>query len=247
MIGVSGKRPRPGTGQHSASLWLAPHLERARAVQRPFIVRIGDFRLLGGSVCGCTTCRPPLVFSAGGECCCQLVIGWDCGLHRRRQHVVARDADRKVATSRYCDTVQWIADVVVPLIVGLLAAFGATWYSNKKNAERLERDADDRAANAIRTYIRALRETSDYLEAQASTYDDWDATADVISHGGKEAVRAAYDVASPHFHRLDVREEDGNPLRNEFPGYGAHPIEGAGNFHVRAEQIQSILARGLKH
>jgi type II secretory pathway pseudopilin PulG len=142
--------------------------------------------------------------------------------------------------------VQWITDVAVPIVLGLLAAFGATWYSNKKNAQRLEREADDRAAGAVRAYIRALRDTSDYLEARALAHGDWDPTEDVISHGGQDAVRDTFTAAVPFFHRLQVRDEDKNPLRNEFPNYGEHPMEGSGNFHDRAKQIQAVLDRGLK-
>jgi hypothetical protein len=142
--------------------------------------------------------------------------------------------------------VQWITDVTIPLILGLLAAFGATWYSNKKNAERIGREADDRAAGAVRSYIRALRDTSDYLEASGMAYGDWDPTKDVINHGGQVAVRDAFNAAAPYFHRLDVRSEDHNPLRNEFPDYGSHAMHGAGSFHDRADQIQKVLDRGLK-
>lgn len=131
-------------------------------------------------------------------------------------------------------------------MLGLLAAFGATWYSNKKNAQRLKRDADDRVIDAVRSYIRALRDTSDYLEARALAHADWDPTNEVINHGGTEAVRAAFNAAAPFFHRLQVRNEDKNPLRNEFPDYGKHPMEGAGSFHDRANQIQTVLDRGLK-
>jgi hypothetical protein len=142
--------------------------------------------------------------------------------------------------------VEWITDVAVPIVLGLLAAFGATWYSNKRSAERLQREADDRAADAVRAYIRALRDTSDYLEARAMRYGDWDPTKDVINHGGQQAVRDAFTAAAPHFHRLDVRTEDKNPLRNEFPDYGEHPMDGATSFHERANQIQTVLDRGLK-
>ncbi|WP_105035892.1 hypothetical protein [Cryobacterium aureum] len=141
---------------------------------------------------------------------------------------------------------QLITDVAVPIILGLLAAFGATWYSNKKNAERLEREADDQAAATIRLYIRVLDETSDYLEAQALKYGDWDPRKDIINQGGKDAVRDAFNAAAPYFHRLDVRDDDKNPLRNEFPDYGAHPMDGAESFNARAKQIQSVLDRGLK-
>lgn len=141
---------------------------------------------------------------------------------------------------------EWITGVAVPLLLGLLAAFGATWYSNKKSAQRLKREADENAANAVRAYIRSLRDTSDYLEAQAMAYGDWDPTKDLINHGGQTAVRDAYTAAARYFHRLDVRSEDKNPLRNEFPDYGQHPMDGAGSFHERANQIQAILDRGLK-
>lgn len=141
---------------------------------------------------------------------------------------------------------QWITDVAVPVVLGLLAAFGATWYSNRKNAERLERENDERAENAIRLYIRVLRETSDYLEARAMAYGDWDPAKDVINHGGQDAVRDAFNAAAPYFHRLDVRSVDRNPLRNEFPDYGDHPMDGAGSFHRRANEIQTVLDRGLK-
>ncbi|MGJ8720856.1 MAG: hypothetical protein ACSHW9_03320 [Salinibacterium amurskyense] len=141
---------------------------------------------------------------------------------------------------------QWITDVAVPIVLGLLAAFGATWFSNNKNEKRLEREANDRATDAIRSYIRALRDTSDYLEARANTYEDWDPTKDVINHGGADAVRTAFNAAAPHFHRLDVRKEDNNPLRNEFPAYGEHPMIGAENFHTRANEVQTVLDRGLK-
>jgi hypothetical protein len=143
--------------------------------------------------------------------------------------------------------VQWITDVAVPIVLGLLAAFGATWYSNKKNAERLERDADDQAATVIRSYIRVLHETSDYLEARALKFGDWDPTKEIISHGGRDAVRNAFNAAAPYFHRLDVRPGDKNPLRNEFPDFGADPMDGAESFHARAKEIQTVLDRGLKH
>jgi hypothetical protein len=55
--------------------------------------------------------------------------------------------------------VQWITDAAIPIALGLVSAFGATWYSNRKNAEKLERQANDRAADAIRAYIRVLHET----------------------------------------------------------------------------------------
>lgn len=141
---------------------------------------------------------------------------------------------------------QWITGVAIPIVLGLLAAFGATWYSNKKNAERIKREADDRAADAVRSYIRVLRDTSDYLEARAMTYGNWDATKDIINHGGEVAVRDAFNAAAPYFHRLDVRNEDKNPLRNEYPNYGRDPMDGAGSFHERASQIQKVLDRGLK-
>jgi hypothetical protein len=142
--------------------------------------------------------------------------------------------------------VEWITGVAVPLVLGLLAAFGATWYSNKRNAERLEREADDRAADAVRSYIRALRDTSDYLEARAMAYGDWDPTRDVINHGGQAVVREAFNAAAPYFHRLEVRSEDKNPMRNEFPDFGEHPMHGSESFHDRARQIQTVLDRGLK-
>jgi len=139
----------------------------------------------------------------------------------------------------------WITGVVVPIVLGLVAAFGATWYSNKMAAQRAQREADDRAADAVRAYIRALRETSDYLEARGLRYQDWDPTKDVINHGGQEAVRAAYNAAAPYFHRLQVRDDDKKPLRNEFPDHGAHPMEGATAFHERAAKVQAVLDRGL--
>jgi len=142
--------------------------------------------------------------------------------------------------------VEWITDVAVPVVLGLLAAFGATWYSNKKSGERAEHEADDRAGDAVRAYIRALRETSDYLEASAMAYGDWDPRRDLINHGGNSAVRTAFNAAAPYFYRLDVREEDRSPLRNEFPDYGDHSMEGAESFQQRADQIQTVLDRGLK-
>ena len=77
-------------------------------------------------------------------------------------------------------------------------------------------------------------------------YGDWDPAKDVINHGGQGAVRDAFNAAAPYFHRLDVRNEDKNPLRNEFPDYGSHSMEGAESFHDRAKQIQTVLERGLK-
>lgn len=77
-------------------------------------------------------------------------------------------------------------------------------------------------------------------------YGDWDPTKDVINPGGLDAVRDAYNAATPHFHRLRVQPEDKSPLRNEFPDFGHHPMEGAGNFHERAEQVQAVLDRGLR-
>jgi hypothetical protein len=142
--------------------------------------------------------------------------------------------------------VQWITDVAVPIALGLLAAFGATWFSNRKNTQRIEREANDRAADAIRAYIRTLHDTSGFLEARAiGNGGGWDPTNDVINHGGQAAVRDAYNAAAPYFHRLDVREADKNPLRNEFPDYGSHAMEGADNFHLRAKQVQTVFDRGL--
>ena len=140
---------------------------------------------------------------------------------------------------------EWITDVAVPLVLGLVAAFGATWYSNRKSAQRAVYEADERAADAIRAYIRVLKETSDYFEAQAMAYQDWDPSRDVINHGGREAVQAAFNVAAPYFHRLDVRPEDKFPLRNEYPGFGNHAMEGSENFYQRATEIQKVLDRGL--
>lgn len=77
-------------------------------------------------------------------------------------------------------------------------------------------------------------------------YGDWDPTRDVINTGGLDAVREAYNAAAPYFHRLRVLPEDKNPLRNEFPDYGHHPMEGSGNFYERANQIQAVLDRGLR-
>ncbi len=139
-----------------------------------------------------------------------------------------------------------ITGIVVPLVLGLLAAFGATWYSNRQSARRTQREADDRAADAVRAYIRALSATADHLEAKAMAYEGWDPSDDVINHGGPDAVRTAYNAAEPYFHRLQVRDEDGNPLRNEYPTYGNHPMDGAENFATRAKQIQAILDRGLR-
>ena len=145
----------------------------------------------------------------------------------------------------YLDKMNWITDVVIPILLGLVSAFGATWYSNKRSTERLKREANDRVADAIRSYIRALRETSDFLEARAQSYGGHDPSSGVINHGGETAVREAFDAAAPHFHRLDVREEDGKPLRNEFPDYGNAPMDGSENFYKRANQIQIVLDRGL--
>jgi hypothetical protein len=77
-------------------------------------------------------------------------------------------------------------------------------------------------------------------------YGDLDPAKDVINHGGQGAVRDAFNAAAPYFHRLNVRAEDKNPLRNEFPDYGEHPMDGAESFHDRANQIQRVLDRGLK-
>jgi len=143
--------------------------------------------------------------------------------------------------------VQWlVTGLAVPIVLGLLSAFGATGYSNKKAAERIQREADDRAADTIRAYIRALHNTSMHLEAQAQRYGDWDPSRDVISHGGKDVVRAAFAAAEPYFYRLDVRPEDNNPLVNAFPDYGEHAMAGADNFYDRATRIQTVLDRGLK-
>lgn len=95
---------------------------------------------------------------------------------------------------------EWITDVAVPIVLGLLAAFGATWYSNERQVKRLQRETDDRAADAIRAYIRALHDTSDYLEATAMRFGVWDPTKDVINHGGQQAVR---DVSRPR-HRIFI-------------------------------------------
>lgn len=141
---------------------------------------------------------------------------------------------------------QWITDAAIPIALGLVSAFGATWYSNRKNTERLEREANDRAADAIRAYIRVLHETSEHLEARAIGGGGWDPTKDLINHGGQAAVLAAYNTAKPFFHRMDVRETDKNPLQNTFPDYGDGPMDGAGNFHIRAKQVQAVLDRGLK-
>lgn len=133
----------------------------------------------------------------------------------------------------------------MPILLGFLAAFGASWYSNKKNAERLRHEADDQAAGAIRSLARALRDTADHLEARSMAYGDWDPTRDLINQGGQAAIRDAYNAASPYFHRLDVRSADKNPLRNEFPDYGDFPMDGAASCYERAAQIQTILDRGL--
>jgi hypothetical protein len=140
---------------------------------------------------------------------------------------------------------EWITGVVVPIGLGLLAAFGATWYSNRKNDRRLQQEANDRAADAVRGLIRALRDTSDDLEARAMKVGGWDPTKDVINHGGQDAVRAAFTEAAPYFHRLRVLTTDNKPLRNEFPDYGSDPMAGSESFHERAEQIQAVLDRGL--
>ena len=140
---------------------------------------------------------------------------------------------------------QWITGVVVPVVLGLLAAFGATWYSNRMSTKRHEREADDQASDAVRLYIRALRATADHLEASAMKYGDWDPTKDIINRGGPDAVRTAFNEAAPYFHRLDVRKNDQNPLRNEFPDYGNHPMEGAENYYDRADRIERVLDRGL--
>jgi hypothetical protein len=142
---------------------------------------------------------------------------------------------------------QWlVTGLAVPIVVGLLSAFGATWYSNKKTVERLRREADDRAADAVRAYIRALRNTAYYFEAQAQRYGDWNPARSIINPGGEDAVKAAFNAAAPYFHRLDVRPEDKFPLANALPDFGDHNMEGADNFYERAEHVQTVLDRGLK-
>lgn len=137
-------------------------------------------------------------------------------------------------------------DILIPVALGLLSAFGATWYSNRKSAQQLKRANDERASDAVRAYIRALNETSDHLEAEALKFGGWDPTSSVINPGGLDAVRAAFNVAAPFFHRLQVRASDNNPLRNEFPDYGDHPMDGSENYAARAKEIQAVLDRGLK-
>jgi hypothetical protein len=135
----------------------------------------------------------------------------------------------------------WLSDIVVPIVLGLLSAFGATAYSNWHNDKRRQLEDDARAEDAVRDYIRALRDTSASLEAQAMHLE-----GQVISAGGRDVVLRAYGAAAPYFHRLQVKDSDKNPLRNEFPDPGFDPMDGSGSYHERANQVQVVLGRGLK-
>jgi hypothetical protein len=146
---------------------------------------------------------------------------------------------------------EWIlTGIAVPIVLGVISAYGATWYSNKQSSEREERAADGRAKDAVRAYIRSLDDYADYLEArQMSGQLDgyvYDATKELISVGSQKAIRTAHAAAAPYFHRLIVEDADKNPLRNALPDDGTHPMAGAENYAVRAKEVQKVLDRGLK-
>lgn len=141
---------------------------------------------------------------------------------------------------------EWITSVAVPIVLGLVSAFGATVYANKKAVQRESRVSDETAKHAVRAYIKSLRDHADYLEARQMSYGDYDATREVINHSSLDEIRASYGAAAPYFHRITVLPDDHHPLSNAFPDYGTHPVEGADNFAARANAIQKVLDRGLR-
>lgn len=148
--------------------------------------------------------------------------------------------------SRYCDAMEILSDVLVPVLLGLVSAFGATAYTNHLVARREIRHQDDAAEDAIRAYANALGNYSSYLEEVAIASGNWDPDKTVMETSSGDKIRAAWLSAQPYFHRLKVEEGEHAATSNSFPDRGEHAMAGSENFHERAELIRSVLARGLK-
>ncbi|MBT2475877.1 hypothetical protein J7E68_15165 [Microbacterium sp. ISL-103] len=139
-----------------------------------------------------------------------------------------------------------LPDVVVPVGLGLISAFGATTYTNHLAAKREIRVMDDVAETAVRAYANALGTYSIYLEEVAIAGGFWDPAKTLMETGSADKIRAAWLAAQPYFHRLQVHESERAATSQSSPDGGDDAMEGSGNFHERAELVRKVLDRGLR-
>lgn len=148
--------------------------------------------------------------------------------------------------------VNWVTGVAVPVALGLSSSFGAVGLTKYIDGKRADRSRDAEARDAIQALIFRLDDYSDLLQAQADSHGSWDLgeryddTKNVIRKGSVEDVEAAFEAARRHFPRLKLNPDEKGLIANRFPDHGDHPVEGAGNFHVRARALEKVLARGLR-
>ncbi|WP_313356208.1 hypothetical protein [Microbacterium sp.] len=143
-------------------------------------------------------------------------------------------------------TFEWVPDVVVPVGLGLVSAFGATAYTNRLVTRREERNADEIAEAAIRAYANALGNYSNYLEEVAIAGAFWDPTKTLMETGSADKIRAAWVAAQPYFHRLQLHEGERAATSQSFPDPGDDAMEGSENFYKRAQLVRKVLHRGLR-
>lgn len=139
-----------------------------------------------------------------------------------------------------------LTGIIVPIILGLVSAFGATAYTNRLAAKREARNIDAVAEAAIRAYANALGNYSNYLEEVAIAGGHWDPAKTLMETGSADKIRAAWLGAQPYFHRLQVRDDEKAATSQGFPEMGEHAMEGAENFYERAELVRKVLGRGLQ-
>lgn len=143
-------------------------------------------------------------------------------------------------------TFELLPDVIVPVGLGLVSAFGATKYTNHLATKREDRIVDDVAESAIRAYANALGTYSIYLEEVAIAGSFWDPAKTLMDTGSADRIRATWLGAQPYFHRLHVFEGEREATSQSFPDPGNDAMEGSENFYKRAGLVRTVLNRGLK-
>lgn len=141
---------------------------------------------------------------------------------------------------------EWLPDVVVPVGLGLVSAFGATKYTNRLAVKRDQQTRDDEAEAAIRAYANALTNYSIFLEEMAIAGAFWDPKKEVMETGSVDKIRAAWVTAQPYFHRLQLNDSERAAVANSMPDHGGDAMEGSDNFGKRAKLVLEVLDRGLK-
>lgn len=149
---------------------------------------------------------------------------------------------------------EWLTGVSVPVLIGLVSSFGATWYTNRQQVKNELRAERTRSAQAIRAYVREVRKrAADLEEEEINSYGrtaqtPYDGRSYFLDPGSTSSVRAAPAAAEPHLHLLKTDPkvvEECWATGNTIPGDGKDRMEDSDAYAKRADCLEIILQRGL--